>query len=112
MVLCALVLFAGVVGCSRDNAAGPVTILVSDKVIPVGKMAAAAWDDGSIASTTVPADVAPGDGVHELSEIRCLVPSQTIPQGTLLRRSMFVEPSVFGLPKGLTEATAKLTSCG
>ena len=37
-------------------------------------------------------DVAPADRIVKTDEIKCLVPSGNIPAGTLLRRSMFVEP--------------------
>lgn len=102
--------FAG--GCrSQTEETGPVTLLVSKRVIPVGKLVQAAVDDGSIGETQVPRDVAPADPVTNRDEIKCLVPSRTIPQGTVLRRSMFVEPSALGLDRGLTDQTARRTSC-
>lgn len=100
-------------GCSRgtDDESGRVTLLVTEKVIPVGKLVQSAVDDGSIRSTTVPRDVAPQDRIAQSDEIRCLVPSANIPAGTLLRRSMFVEPKALGLDKGLTDQTARPTTC-
>jgi hypothetical protein len=56
--------------------------------------------------------VAPADRVTSTDEILCLVPSGNVPAGALLRRSMFVEPAKLGLDKGLTDQTAKPTSCG
>lgn len=100
-------------GCSRSGSedSGPVTLLVSDKVIPIGKLVQSAVNDGSITSTRVPSDIAPSDKVVNSDEIKCLVPSANIPAGTLLRRSMFVEPKKLGLDKGLTDQTARPTSC-
>lgn len=113
VALVALVAFSGL-GCSRSgsSADGEVTLLVTQKVLPIGKLVQAAVDDGSIVTTRVPADVAPTDRVGSSDEIRCLVPSQNVPAGTLLRRSMFVEPAQLGLDKGLTDQTAKPTVCG
>ena len=112
-----MVLFLVVLGgaaCSRDQdaAGGQVTLLVTHRNLPIGKLVAAAVDDGSITSTQVPADVAPADRVTSTDEILCLVPSGNVPAGALLRRSMFVEPAKLGLDKGLTDQTAKPTSCG
>ena len=104
---------AGLAGCTGSaNDTGPVRLLVSEKVIPIGKLAQSAVDDGSIKSTTVPRDVAPPDRITDTNDIKCLVPSKNIPANTMLRRSMFVEPSKLGLDKGLTDQTARSTSCG
>lgn len=112
VLVLSVVLLGPMVGCSRNNGStDPVTVLVSDKVLPIGKLVAAAWDDGSIRPTTVPPDIAPDDAVRDVNDIRCLVPSRSIPQGTVLRRTMFVEPSALGLSKGLTLATDKPYTC-
>jgi len=109
------VMVAGLLaGCSRrpaDQDAGPVKVLVADKVIPIGKLVQSAVNDGSIKATTVPFDIAPRDKIVNSDDIKCLVPSGNIPAGTLLRRSMFVEPKQIGLDKGLTDQTARPTSC-
>ena len=109
----ALVGLVAPLGCARsaDEDGGKVTLLVSQKVIPAGKLVQSAVNDGSIKSTTVPGDVAPADRIVKTDEIKCLVPSGNIPAGTLLRRSMFVEPKKVGLDKGLTDQTAAPTSC-
>jgi len=108
-----MLLLVAPVGCSRgtEDESGRITLLVSEKVIPIGKLVQSAVDDGSIRATTVPRDVAPNDRIVNSDEIKCLVPSANIPAGTLLRRSMFVEPAKLGLDKGLTERTARPTSC-
>jgi hypothetical protein len=109
----ALVALLAPLGCTRkgDDDGGKVTLLVSEKVIPTGKLVQSAVNDGSIKSTSVPSDIAPGDRVVNSDDIKCLVPSANIPAGSLLRRSMFVEPQKLGLDKGLTDQTAKPTSC-
>lgn len=116
MVLCIVVTLGLTTGsgCARSSGAdgGPVTLLVTDRALPIGKLVQAAADDGSIVSRTVPADVAPPDRVTSVDEISCLVPSGNVPAGALLRRSMFVEPAKLGLDKGLTDQTAKPTHCG
>jgi hypothetical protein len=114
MILAVVLLAVGGLGCSRSgsSADGQVTLLVTQKVLPIGKLVQASVDDGSIVSTRVPADVAPSDFVGSTDDITCLVPSRNVPAGTLLRRSMFVEPGKLGLDKGLTDQTAKPTRCG
>ena len=109
----ALVSLVAPLGCARkgDADGGKVTLLVSEKVIPAGKLVQSAVNDGSIKSTTVPGDIAPTDRVVNSDDIKCLVPSANIPAGTVLRRSMFVEPKQVGLDKGLTDQTARPTSC-
>ncbi len=109
----ALVTLFAPLGCAREgeDEGGKVTLLVSEKVIPTGKLVQSAVNDGSIKSTSVPRDIAPGDRVVNSDDIKCLVPSANIPAGTVLRRSMFVEPQKLGLDKGLTDQTASPTSC-
>jgi hypothetical protein len=105
-------LVTGVAGCNRSTKpTGTVTVLVTDKLVPIGKAADAAISDGSIKATTVPADVAPSDAIERVEDIRCLVPSQGIPAGTLLRRSMFVKPSELGLDQGLSVDPALVVPC-
>jgi hypothetical protein len=112
-VLLLVALGAGGSACRHDDADANrrVQVLVVERIVPQGKIVAAAAGDGSLKQSEVPADVAPDDAVTDVSPLRCLVAAQSLPRGTILRRSMLVEPKAIGLDKGLTDGTTRPQGC-
>ncbi len=104
----------GATACRRGGDDDPhrkIQVLVVSRVVPQGKLVAAAMNDGSFTLTEVPADVAPADALTEVNDLRCLVVGQSLPNGTIVRRSFLVEPSRIGLDRGLTDGTARPQGC-
>jgi hypothetical protein len=99
-------------GCSRDNEAAKrskQSVFVIERIVPIGKLVAAASADGSIQKREIPGDVVPDDAVTTL-DVRCLVAARDLPIGSVVRRSMLVEPAKLGLEHGLTGDSSP-TSC-
>lgn len=94
-------------GGSRE----PTVTYVAAKIIPVGKTVRASLADGSITLSEVPGDVLTGDDLDDPRAIECLVTGRSVPAGTLLRRSMFVDPANVGLEAGLTDGTTPDLEC-
>jgi hypothetical protein len=100
-------------GCSRDGEAAKrskQSVFVIERIVPIGKLVAAASADGSIQKREIPGDVVPEDAVTTLDDVRCLVAARDLPIGSVVRRSMLVEPSKLGLEHGLTGDSSP-TSC-
>jgi hypothetical protein len=113
----ALAVMALAVSCAKveDQPAAPSrgreVTYVAVKVIPAGKTVRAAKADGSIELQAVPSDVLGGDGVDDAGPIECQVAGRAVPAGTVLRRSLFVDPGELGLDRGLTDGTTVDSEC-
>jgi hypothetical protein len=113
-----VVLVAGLVsgaGCRRDDPQARrdqrISTLVVAKVMPVGKLVAAAAGDGTFMRSDLPGDVVPDDAMASVAGIPCLVAARSLPNGTIVRRSLFVEPQNLGLDAGLTEGSNRPADC-
>jgi len=113
VVLAACIGVAG--GCKDDRDAKRGTkqsAYVVERIVPFGKLVGVAVDDGSVLQREMPGDIVPDDAVSSVDDdLRCQVAVRDLPIGTVLRRSMFAEPSKVGLERGLTEHTAQPTGC-
>ena len=101
--------------CRREDADAKkhtrVRALVVERLVPIGKAVVTAADDGSLRTTEVPGDLVPDDALTSVEGIKCLVAAQGLPRGTVLRRSMFVEPAKLGLTVGLTGGSDRPAGC-
>ncbi len=114
IVAIATIFGVGLSSCRRDGSGeslAKVQVLVVERIVPRGKLLAAAMNDGSIRLSEIPGDVAPADAVSDASGLRCLVVSDSLPNGTILRRSFLVEPAAIGLDRGLTDGTTRPQGC-
>jgi hypothetical protein len=105
----------GGTGCRRDDSAARrdqrVSTLVVAKVMPAGKLVGAAAGDGTFTLSDLPGDVVPDDAMASVAGIPCLVAARSLPNGTIVRRSLFVEPQQLGLDEGLTEGSSRPEAC-
>jgi len=112
-----LVVAATVAGCAKVEEDGPSAsrevqaTYVAARIIPQGKTVRAAVADGSIIATEVPGDVISDEALADTKTVECLVVGRAVPSGTLLRRSMFVNPESLGIDTGLTDGTTVDDSC-
>lgn len=96
---------AGLTGCRGGEGAerrrSRVGVLVATKAIPAGLQLQAAVDAGAVRTEDVPGDLVRDDTLKSTDGARCLVAARAIPVGTVLTRSLFVEPATLGLEGGL-----------
>jgi hypothetical protein len=102
-------------GCRKDDPDARkhlrIRTLVVERLVPIGKAAVTANGDGSLRIDEVPGDLVPEDALSSVDDVKCLVAAQGLPRGTVLRRSMFVEPEKLGLTVGLTGGTDRPAGC-
>ncbi len=104
---CAKVDGEGAVEPSRD----PTVTYVAAKLIPTGKTIRSAVADGSITVTEVPGDIISDEAVLDTRTIECRVAVRSLPEGTLLRTSMFVDAAGAGLDHGYSDGTTVDPEC-
>ena len=89
----------------------PKATYIAARLIPPGKTVRSAVADGSITATEVPGDRISEEGLEDTVTVECLVAGVAIPSGTLLRRSMFVDPESIGIDRGYTDGTTLDPEC-
>jgi len=112
--LVVLLVLAGA-ACRREDPEArkrmKIKTLVVERLVPIGKAAITASADGSLRVDELPGDLVPEDNLENVDDIKCLVAAEGLPRGTVIRRSMFVEPAKLGLPVGLTGGTDRPAGC-
>lgn len=109
-------LLLAVTACRTDDPEArrhmKIKTLVVERLVPIGKAAVTASTDGSLRVDEVPGDLVPEDALTSIDDsVKCLVAAQGLPRGTVIRRSMFVEPAKLGLSVGLTGGTDRPAGC-